>query len=272
MSILSRSQKVHVSRFFYLQHGVEFACYELLSCHASCGAMQAKRPEMAQDADVIQALAFPNLVVLLACIHLLSISVFAVRVWFNFSLPGNIETRHQIYHGLENAAARILLPYKMDAYGALYEDLSSVNNLEETDSVPECVGVGSESDSGESDSLAPGGVLSELPTWALPDDNTGMNDMLYELVRRFPECTVSRWLCWLWLLHVSVEVRRLYIPHVPKKTKSGITRASYRTRTGTFTVVTCPVTYKSCSPGLASSSKDMSGSSGSSCVQILVLR
>lgn len=152
---------------------------ELLGWHASCCAMQARRPEMAQDASVTQALAFPNLIVLLACVHVLSISVFAVRVWFNFSLPGNIETQHQIYHSLENAAARILMPPKKDAYGALYEDLSSLNSLEETDSVPECVGIG---DTGESDALAPGGVLSELPTWALPDDNTGLNDMLYELV------------------------------------------------------------------------------------------
>lgn len=138
---------------------------------------------MAQDASVTQALEFPSIIVMLACIHLLSISVFAVRVWFNFQLPGNIQTRHQIYHDLESAAARILMPYKKDAYAALLEDVASVDDLDTEDTVPECVGIGSSVDTSESDSLASGGVLSELPAWALQDDNTGLNDMLHELVR-----------------------------------------------------------------------------------------
>lgn len=148
--------------------------------------MQEKHPEIAQDSSVAQALEFPNLIVLLACFHAISISVFTVRVWFNFMLPDSIETQHRIYHDLEDADARILMPYKKHTFEALYEDIASVEEVKSADTIPECVGLGSTVDDGDGDVLASGGVLSELPEWALPDDDSGLNAMIRELVRHLP--------------------------------------------------------------------------------------
>lgn len=145
--------------------------------------LQEKHPEIAQDDSVTQALEFPNLVVMLACFHAISICVFMVRVWFNFMLPDNIDAQHQVYQNLENAAARILMPYKSDAFAALSADLARVDEVESADSIPECVGVGSTTGARPGASLASGGVLSELPNWALPDDDSGLGNMIRDLVR-----------------------------------------------------------------------------------------
>eukprot|EP00892_Ulva_mutabilis_P002646 jgi/Ulvmu1/12382/UM009_0028.1 len=140
-----------------------------------------KHPEIAEDASVAQALEFPNLVVVLACFHAISICVFIVRLWFNFMLPDKIDAQHQVYHNLESAAARILMPFKKDSYAALSADIASVDEFDAADAIPECVGIGSTTGSGSGDSLADGGVLSELPAWALSDDESGLNNMIREL-------------------------------------------------------------------------------------------
>jgi hypothetical protein len=53
----------------------------------------------------------------------------------------SIEAQYQVYHDLETAEARMLLPLKVGQFPVLHNDLSAVSETAATDDLPICVGV-----------------------------------------------------------------------------------------------------------------------------------
>lgn len=125
---------------------------------------------------------FPWVLVSLAAMYAAFICVFGVRVWHSSALPRSTGAHHSIYNDLERSAPRMLMPYKRDAFPVLGSDAISASEVEEGERLPGCVGVGRTGMPIEDGSLVAGGPLAELPLWALPDDNAGLESLAQDLV------------------------------------------------------------------------------------------
>jgi hypothetical protein len=57
------------------------------------------------------------------------------------TLPTSLEAQYQVYHNLETAAARLLLPLKVGHFPVLQRDVAATHESAEGDLLPTCVGV-----------------------------------------------------------------------------------------------------------------------------------
>jgi hypothetical protein len=57
------------------------------------------------------------------------------------TLPTSLEARYQVYHNIETAEARLLLPLKVGRFPVLLRDVAASHESAEADLLPECVGV-----------------------------------------------------------------------------------------------------------------------------------
>jgi hypothetical protein len=53
----------------------------------------------------------------------------------------SIEAQYQVYHDLETAEARMLLPLKVGQFPVLHDDVAAASETAATDDLPTCVGV-----------------------------------------------------------------------------------------------------------------------------------
>jgi hypothetical protein len=58
------------------------------------------------------------------------------------TLPTSLEAQYQVYHNLETAEARLLLPLKVGHFPVLRRDVAASHESAEADLLPACVGVG----------------------------------------------------------------------------------------------------------------------------------
>lgn len=130
----------------------------------------------------------PWVLVFLAAMHAAFICIFGVRVSHNSALPRNTGGQHSVYNDLERAEARMLMPYKRGEFSVLGSDVIFSSEVEESVRLPGCAGVGRTGIPMDDGSLIAGGPLTELPLWALPDDNAGLDSLAQELV-----CLLCRW-------------------------------------------------------------------------------
>ena len=145
--------------------------------------MQVRCPSAGTGAQRCHRKRLPWRLLALSAAHAAYIGVYSARAWHRAVLPRRLDGHHAVYNDLERAAARILLPLKRDAFPVLASDAVLAAEVEEGGRLPGCAGVGRTGRPPEDGSILAGGPLSELPLWALPDDNAGLQGLVEDQVR-----------------------------------------------------------------------------------------
>jgi hypothetical protein len=57
------------------------------------------------------------------------------------ALPTSLEAQYNVYHNLEMAEARMLLPFKVRQFPVLEDDVATASETAENELLPVCVGV-----------------------------------------------------------------------------------------------------------------------------------
>lgn len=118
----------------------------------------------------------------LAIAHTAYIAAYSARVWHDGALPHRLHSHHSVYHNLEGSAGRILMPHKRAAFPVLASDALRAAEVQQGSELPQCVGVGRTGWKEVDGSLVAGGPLTEMPLWALPDDNAGLEELAQGMV------------------------------------------------------------------------------------------
>jgi hypothetical protein len=140
--------------------------------------LQARHPMELQLSGVQERLTFPWLGVAHGAIQTIIVAILCTIVVTTKLLPTNIDARHDVYHNLESATARMLLPRKVTTFPLLTTNTDNTSTnvaSQQVSSLPPCGGF---SDAGLPATATP----TEMPDWMLPDDESSMNDMLCEMV------------------------------------------------------------------------------------------
>lgn len=122
-----------------------------------------------------------------AALILLQICSAAALVLFRYrghTLPANVDEVYKVYHSVDSAPARIMLPAKLGTFSALGTDAATSDQLSESDVVPLC-------GSAVADEGEQGTISTTLPVWQLPDDNSGLDAFATTLVCAVPHCACA---------------------------------------------------------------------------------
>jgi hypothetical protein len=69
-------------------------------------------------------------------------AVVRVQVVFcRVALPTSLEAHYNVYHNLETAEARMLMPFKVRQFPVLEDDVATASETAENELLPVCVGV-----------------------------------------------------------------------------------------------------------------------------------
>lgn len=167
------------------------------------------------------------LILLQAC----SAVVLVLFRYRGHALPNHVNDVYRVYNSVDAAPARIMLPAKHGAFSALGTDAATSGQLADDDVVPLC-------GSAVADDGQEAAISTTLPTWQLPDDNSGLDAFAETLVRcaggLFGRCSHH-------ILHSASSARVLAILQkaapwrlfatLPARTLSIIERATASTQT-----------------------------------------
>jgi hypothetical protein len=102
-----------------------------------------------------------------------------LSVYQSSHISSHMRRSYNVYHDLAGATARMLMPAKLHTYSA--QDPGYIWNGTDLDKAPSC---GSTLNNG-SVKTGSSSLPYQVPFWALPDDNSGLEDMVKMLVCPF---------------------------------------------------------------------------------------
>jgi len=106
---------------------------------------------------------------LILALQLASVITYATVILYAYTLPSFVQPHYAVYDAPSSAAARILLPAKLDLFPLSDTSAPATSS---PDDVPMC------------GSLEEGSLPGGQPRWALPSDNSGLNRFAQAQVRR----------------------------------------------------------------------------------------
>jgi hypothetical protein len=120
---------------------------------------------------------FPTAAALLACAQLHALVPLSSAIWRTHQLPSNIDAQYRVYQDLEGAKARVFMPAKLCVFGTFASDAHNASAAV-GGPVPVC---------GFGDAAQGGERSQQQPLWMLPDDDSGLRQLVATFVR-FVHC------------------------------------------------------------------------------------